>query len=409
MSKNTPQDPVALLLNQRGLDSDATNEALYKKAYFDLGLDNPNFYFSVVPQHFPRNINRYYNSDDRALIKQLLRDGYHSDDIILILQKLGQYKSGLIAGKNSEELTRLNEIIKSNQSLIETLGLASNRFKKTKFYFPVVHWHGLHNQYHRWLTSSLEGGFGISITDGSKAIDKVKKAMLWTVSFTFIDFILSVVIGILLGYFLVMYPDSKTNKILSHLLYFIYSIPIFWLATMLVVYFTTDDYGVWTNVFPSVGMDVYPGKSNFEHIVLNAKKLILPIFCLTIHSLAYITRIVQRSLNDELEKEYTHLAFSKGLSKKEVIRKHAFKNALIPIITLFVGAFAAAFSGSLVLEVIFNIPGMGRLLFYAIGAADWNVVFCILMILSLITVVAYLIGDILYGYVSPKIRYQQKH
>ena len=72
-----------------------------------------------------------------------------------------------------------------------------------------------------------------------------------------------------------LYPDSKTNKILSHLLYFIYSIPIFWLATMLVVYFTTDDYGVWTNVFPSVGMDVYPGKSNFEHIVLNAKKLVL--------------------------------------------------------------------------------------------------------------------------------------
>jgi len=88
-----------------------------------------------------------------------------------------------------------------------------------------------------------------------------------------------------------------------------------------------------------------------------------------------------------------------------VIDRHVFRNALIAFITVFVGATVAAFSGSLVIEVIFNIPGIGRLLFNSISSGDWNVIFCIVMVLALITTVVYLLGDILYAFFNPKLRF----
>ena len=94
--------------------------------------------------------------------------------------------------------------------------------------------------------------------------------------------------------------------------------------------------------------------------------------------MAYVTRMIENALNNEMKKDYVLLAFSRGRSKKDILRKEALRNALIPSVTLFMAAFANAFSGSLVIEVIFNIPGMGRLLFETISLADWNVVFCIL-------------------------------
>ena len=174
---------------------------------------------------------------------------------------------------------------------------------------------------------------------------------------------------------------------------------------MAVLYLTTDDYGSLTHIFPSVGMNIYPGESNLYHIVHNANKLILPILILSIHSLAYTTRIMRRSLSEELQKPYIRTAYSKGLNRKQVINQHAFRNALFPMITVFVAAAVSAFSGSLILEVIFNIPGVGRLLYSSIGQADWNVVFCIVVIVALMTSIIYLIGDILYTIVQPKLRY----
>ena len=219
---------------------------------------------------------------------------------------------------------------------------------------------------------------------------------------------LSLLFGIFIGTYLATNEKGRWQKTFSQILYFLYSIPVFWFATMMVVYFTTDDYGWWTDWFPSVAIDIYPGKSTFQQILMNAEKFILPILILTLHSLAYITRLVRRSVLDELDKPYALLAFSKGLDKTEVIRKHILKNALIPTITSMASAFANAFAGSLVLEVIFNIPGMGRLLVSSMESADWNVVFCITLLLSFVTIVSFIIADILYAYVNPKIELNAK-
>ncbi len=377
LSKFVPQDPVSILLDKRG--AQGNSDIAYSNLYKELGLDKPNFYFSVVPNYYPDNINSISQPVTKSEVIEALKSGYHYSDISNTIQQASYIKYKL-----TEQLSQNGSV--KNQGLM----------------IPKLVWHGNDNQYHHWVSSFFDGK---SLIDSKSALGKVAKGLQWTLSITLIDLILSIFIGIIIGKYLVMNYKKRRTRWLSQVLYVIYSIPLFWMATMAVIYLTTDDYGSLTNIFPSVGMDIYPGKSTFYQITHNAHRLILPISCLTIHSLAYTTRFMRRSIMDELQKPYISTAYSKGLSRNQVINKHAFRNALIPMITIFVAAAAHAFAGSVLIEVIFNIPGIGRLLYSAIGQADWNVVFCIVMVIACVTTIIYLIGDILYAIAQPKLRY----
>ena len=184
-----------------------------------------------------------------------------------------------------------------------------------------------------------------------------------------------------------------------------YSIPRFWLATLMVVFFTTSDYGWYTNVFPSVGLDIVSSPSVWAQIAGNLENLILPVLCLSAFSVVYIARLTQRGIENEMKAPYTLTAYSKGLSTHQVIRRHALPNASLPLVTVLAGAIPTSLAGSVVIEVIFNIPGIGKLLYDSIHMADWPVVFSLVLLISLVTMVSYLIGDIIYAVLNPKIRY----
>jgi len=233
----------------------------------------------------------------------------------------------------------------------------------------------------------------------------VVAALTWTVCIAIPAIVFTFLVGIFIGYFLAKNEGTKKEKIINQVLYFIYAIPVFWIATMAVMYFTTDDYGSWTNIFPSVGIDIYPDASTFQQVLLNAEKLILPILIGSFSSIAYIARILRRSIADEMKEAYITTAYSKGLDRSTVVRKHALPNALLPIITILAGAIPATLGGSVVLEVIFNIPGIGRLLYNSIGLADWDVVFCIVIMTGIVHILCFLLADLLYAYINPKIRY----
>jgi len=397
LSKYVPNDQVVALLNLKGIhtDLDEAKDKEYAKAYLELGLDKPNFYLSLSPNYYPRNLNSLAYGDAKELFRDLLKRSYDTQDIKAVITQLRE---------NKTPISTFNFELKRNESQAIS-HLLGKKLKKHKYYYPKFSWYGLDNQYHHWIKSFFTSGFGISITDGKQSFSKVFNALKWTLSITIVDLMLSIFLAIFIGKTMIKFEHKKWSKYLNQVLYFIYAIPIFWFATIMVVYFTTDDYGSWTNIFPSVGINVFPGKSITEQIALNWTKLILPILCLTFHSLAYSTRFLKRSISDELNKDYVAMAFAKGLTRNEVIDRHVFRNALIAFITVFVGATVAAFSGSLVIEVIFNIPGIGRLLFNSISSGDWNVIFCIVMVLALITTVVYLLGDILYAFFNPKLRF----
>ena len=355
LSSLVSQDPVISLLQSRGaissMDEGVSNHQQYARVYKELHLEKPNFYFSIVPSHYPENINSIVDPNERTKARSGLQD--------------------------------------------------------QKLFFPKVYWHGLDNRYHRWISALLGGSFGVSQSNGQTVARVVSRALAWTLVLTLIDILISFVLGIYIGYYLSIDPNGKIQRVLNQILYLLYSIPKFWLATLLVVYMTTNDYGSWTNIFPSVGMDVLPGASSWAQVRYNLPKLILPIICLSIFSISYISRILRRSILNEMEAPYVLTAYSKGLSREQVVRRHALPNAMLPLITILSGSVAGTLAGSVVIEVIFNIPGIGRLMYDSILIADWSVVYCIVLLLALVVSVAYLIGDLCYAYFNPQIRLAQ--
>jgi len=386
LSKMVPQDPASTLVQLSTIEDESQQVLQYDSAYKKLGLDKPNFYFSILPNNYPATTNAIADYGQRQLQKKLLKLGMKNEETIKLI--------------NSDATPEL-----VNVSIPELKNIISKDHNLQSYFYPRLHWHGTNNQYHSWISQLLAGDFGTSLVNGKDVIAQVKRALTWTMHLAIVGILMGLLAGIFFGYRLALYPEGKKEKIINYILYVLYAIPTFWLATLMVTYFTTDDYGSWTNIFPSVGMEIYPDKSTSQQIWLNGHRLFLPITLASLGSIAYLARVLRRSILDEMKAPYIMTAYSKGLSKKEVIKKHALPNALLPVITIFAGSIPASFASSVVIEVVFNIPGIGRLLFDSIQMADWNVVFCIILFIGLLTVLSYFIADILYATVDPKIRF----
>ena len=132
--------------------------------------------------------------------------------------------------------------------------------------------------------------------------------------------------------------------------------------------------------------------------------MVLPVVCLTITALPIIVRLTKRSVLSESIQPYVRALKAKGLEKKAIYRRHIVPNALLPIVTLVSNSFPVALAGSLIVEIIFNIPGMGRLMYTSIFNYDWDVCFAILLLISIITSLVLLLADIIYSRLNPKIR-----
>jgi peptide/nickel transport system permease protein len=145
-----------------------------------------------------------------------------------------------------------------------------------------------------------------------------------------------------------------------------------------------------------------------DSLLVKMHHLILPLFCWTYGSLAFVSRQMRGSMINALSQDYIRTARAKGLDEGKVIWKHALKNSLLPIITLFAAVFPYAISGSIVLEIIFAIPGMGKLAFEALGARNYPVVYTVVMFSAILTMAGYLVADICYALVDPRISYSKK-
>jgi len=196
------------------------------------------------------------------------------------------------------------------------------------------------------------------------------------------------------------------ERVSSGIFYLLYAMPLFWIATMMVVFFTTSEYGAWTDWFPSVGIRIRPGQDlgPWQQIIQNIDRLILPIICLTIHALAFTTKQTKSEIQQQFNKPYVLAAKARGLSFKQLLMKHVFPNSLVAYTTIMTGRIASLFSGSIIIEYIFNIPGIGRLLFDSIYQADWPVIFGILILISAATIIAYLLGDIILAILNPQMK-----
>jgi peptide/nickel transport system permease protein len=250
-------------------------------------------------------------------------------------------------------------------------------------------------QYVTWLAGIFRGDLGKSIYYHEDVGRLLRDRFPVTLHLGLSAYILSSVGGIVLGGLAAIRRGTWIDTLTTTLANIGITIPVFWLGYMMILLF-----GLKLHWLPIAGYT-----SPREDFWLSTKQAIMPVICLAITGLAYIARQMRSSMLEVIRQDYIRTAWSKGLSERVVINKHALKNSLIPVITLLGIGIGMVFGGSVLVETVFAIPGIGRLLVQSVFAQDYVVVQSGTLIIATIIILSNLLVDISYGWLDPRIRY----
>lgn len=270
---------------------------------------------------------------------------------------------------------------------------------QTAAILPRFSWNGFENNFHNQLTNYLAGNFGKSLIDQQAVSKKFKDALPWSLSFQLPAILLILSISIWLGRISLMYPKSLALKFINSSLIWIHAIPVFWLASLLLLCFANPDY---LKIFPS-GMQSLSGTNPWLIWIQQPEFMILPLVCFIVPSLAYLSRLIKNGMEEVTHKFYWIRAISSGMSYRQALKDEAFPVVMIPLIAWIGNLFPALISGSLIIEQIFSIPGLGRLMYHSISVRDWPQVQFLLMLGSALTIIGFLVSDILYRIYNPQL------
>jgi peptide/nickel transport system permease protein len=257
-------------------------------------------------------------------------------------------------------------------------------------------------QYWKWLWQLVQLNPGYSREYGQPALDIIWPALKNTLVLTITAVVIGKLVAILLGIYSAVRQYSVGDYLLTGLTFIAYSVPAFWLGLMMIIVFSVR-LG-WLPTSGIVNADLTPG--TWSYVIDWIKHLILPVAVLAISEIIQVQRFMRSSLLEVLRQDYLTTARAKGLSEGVVIGRHALKNALIPVVTIIAVTMPRVVGGSAVVETVFAYPGMGRLLFTSIMGNDYVVAMTVVMIIAMTVVFFNLLADILYGWLDPRIRYQ---
>lgn len=286
-----------------------------------------------------------------------------------------------------------------HQAAIELVQTGSS----LNFLIPSLRWNGTSNQYHQWLLSLIKGDLGKSFRDARPVSTMLWEAVGNTFWLILASMLLTIIIALELSIIMVRKTNINWHRALLPGLYILDSIPLFVLSLILLILFATPDF---LPLFPVFGLGYHSDQSGmwFNQVFEAGPYLVLPITCLVLANLPYLTNQIYRSLADTMQANFIITAHSKGLQESRIIRHHALRNALLPIITILSDFLPALVAGSVVIETIFAIPGIGRLLFTSVLARDFPVVLGIVLLIALVKMASHLIADICYALADPRVR-----
>lgn len=243
-------------------------------------------------------------------------------------------------------------------------------------------------QYVTFVRNALLGDLGDSYVNRRPVIVMIQEAIGPTLSLAFSAMFLAVSIGVPLGIISAVYKNSIFDNLARLFALICVSIPLFWLGVQMQILFSVEL--KWLPV-SGIGLD--------NHIIM-------PTITLCVGTLALLTRMTRSSLLEELGNDYIRTARSKGLLESRIVFRHALRNALLPVITVGGTSLAGLLSGSVLVEVIFNWPGLGYLIERSIQTRDYTVLQGLIIVLALIYAGLNLLIDVLYPFIDPRIRYQ---
>lgn len=259
-------------------------------------------------------------------------------------------------------------------------------------------------QYASWLGRLVTFDFGVSYRDQRPVSDKILETLPITLQLNIISIFLIYVISVPIGVYSSTHQNTLGDSFVTLALFILYSLPSFWVAMLLILYLGGGNY---LDVFPIYGIESLGAERLPWHAWLwdRFMHLVLPVFCLTYGGLAGLSRYARAGMIETIRQDYIRTARAYGFSEKVVVYKYALRNSLIPIITLMGTLLPALIGGSVIIERIFSIPGMGRLTFDAILSRDYPVIMGTLSVSAFLTLLGLLLSDILYAVVDPRIKY----
>ncbi len=442
ISVNAPGDPVERMSASsvsEGLSGKENGAKYWRKK---LGLDLPLFYVSIRPLSEPETLYKISDQRERNILSKLSwATGSSQRAASLYQARLKTIsileRTGLIAlpaylrlkqASSPEEIISSVSISEKSvpppyqteiHSLLNEINIQDEAFFRWKNFVPALSWHS-ENQYHRWvfgdgnwLTGSgsvyskgiIRGDFGISYLTRQPVSRVIGDKIKWSLFFAIASVLLAYLVSIPLGVWAGARKDSRFDKASSLTLFLLYSMPSFWLATLLLMTFANPDVLLW---FPASGVGPTQGV-NFDFGIWNQftstlPYLVLPLICYTYGSLAFLSRTMRASIAENMTQDYVRTAMAKGLPFGKVVYRHAFRNSLLPLITVLAHVFPAAIGGSVILETIFTIPGMGFETFHSIQNQNYPMIVAIFTITGLLTMTGYLVSDILYALADPRIK-----
>ena len=255
--------------------------------------------------------------------------------------------------------------------------------------------------YFAWLGNALRGEFGDSWFYTVPVLEKFNDCIWLSFAMGGIAFLLEVLIAIPLGIIAATKQYSKADYTISILALAGISLPTFFFASLLKLVFSVK-LG-WFDLFGLVGRN-YNQLSAWGQFLDKAHHLVLPIVTLVVISVGSLMRYTRTNMLEVLNADYIRTARAKGLSERKVVYHHAFRNTLIPLVTIIGGSLPGLFSGALITETLFAIPGIGYISYQAMIAGDIPFSMFYLVFLSVLTLLGNLIADILYAVVDPRVR-----
>ncbi len=429
---NIPGDSTTHLFSaSENKSASASDYESMRQDILKKGLNLPDFYFSIHSAALPPVYFDTYKPEEKRNIKQM---AYHfgnaetvenflrqlqnsqtsfSDDSSRIIynQLLTDYFS--TQGNSEKPIQRLAAAYPANKLLAELSKKETemHQLKTTwKKFLPVVSFHS-DNRFHQLLFGTenseglLHGSLGTSWQTRMPVSEMILSGFKWTILLSIISLLISLALSIFIGIKAGASDGSVFDRISSHSLFILYSIPVFWLAIILLMLFSNPHALNW---LPASGIQPVGGfqeeKNILSRIISTIPYLILPLICFILPSLAFMARTIRAATAEIMQQDFIRTARAKGLPEKTILQKHVFRNVLLPVITLFALAWPALLSGSVIIENIFSIPGMGLLTFHAVQQQDYPVLSGVFITCGVFTLATFSLADILYSLTDTRLK-----
>ena len=266
----------------------------------------------------------------------------------------------------------------------------------------------LHVQYGIWLKNLVTLDFGESFKDNQPVWNKILERLPVTIKLNIFSILLVYVIAIPLGIYSATHPNSWSDQTATFGAFVLFAVPLVWAATMAIVFICGGDF---LYLFPPAGLtslDYAPDWPWWEKVADQAWHLFLPVVLLSYDGFAGLSRYMRASMLEVLSQDYVQVARAKGVSERIVVLKHVMRNSLIPMVTILASILPGLIGGSIIIETIFSIPGLGQLGYEAVLARDYPIVMALFTVSALLTLLGILLSDLLLAVVDPRIAFGRR-